>query len=60
MSDGSRPPLAGRAPVFADTISAVYEDMPKAIGAAFFATVVLVFWFRVFSVGEEELAGVSD
>jgi len=42
MSNGSRPPLAGRAPVFADMISAVYEDMPKAIGAAFFATVVLV------------------
>jgi predicted RND superfamily exporter protein len=42
MSDGSRPPLAGRAPVFADMISAVYEDMPKAIGAAFFATVLLV------------------
>ena len=42
MSDGSRPPLAGRAPVFADMISAVYNDMPKAIGAAFFATVVLV------------------
>ena len=42
MSDGSRPPLAGRAPVFADMISAVYNDMPKAIGAAFLATVVLV------------------
>jgi hypothetical protein len=42
MSNGSRPPLAGRAPVFADLIAAVYEDMPKAIGAAFFATVVLV------------------
>jgi predicted RND superfamily exporter protein len=42
MSDGSRPPLAGRAPVFADLIAAVYEDMPKAIGAAFFATVLLV------------------
>jgi predicted RND superfamily exporter protein len=42
MSDGTRPPLAGRAPVFADVISAVYNDMPKAIGAAFFATVVLV------------------
>jgi preprotein translocase subunit SecF len=26
MSDGSRAPLAGRAPVFADMISAVYED----------------------------------
>ncbi len=46
MSDGSRPPLAGRAPVFADMISAVYNDMPKAIGAAFFATVVLVCWSR--------------
>jgi len=42
MSNGERPPLAGRAPVFADMISAVYEDMPKAIAAAFFATVVLV------------------
>ncbi|MGB5810581.1 MAG: MMPL family transporter [Polyangiales bacterium] len=42
MSNGSRPPLAGRAPVFADMISAVYEDMPKAIGAAFLATVLLV------------------
>ncbi len=42
MSNGSRPPLAGGAPVFADLIAAVYEDMPKAIGAAFFATVVLV------------------
>jgi predicted RND superfamily exporter protein len=42
MSDGTRPPLAGRAPVFADMISAVYSDMPKAIAAAFFATVVLV------------------
>ena len=42
MSDGTRPPLAGRAPVFADMISAVYDDMPKAIGAAFLATVVLV------------------
>lgn len=42
MSNGSRPPLAGRAPVFADMISAVYEDMPKAIAAAFLATVVLV------------------
>ncbi|MGB8332054.1 MAG: MMPL family transporter [Polyangiales bacterium] len=42
MSDGSRPPLAGRAPVFADMIGAVYDDMPKAIVAAFLATVVLV------------------
>ena len=42
MQNGERPPLAGRAPVFADMISAVYDDMPKAIAAAFFATVVLV------------------
>ena len=42
MSNGERPPLAGRAPVFADIISAVYEDMPKAIVAAFSATVVLL------------------
>lgn len=42
MADGTRPPLAGRAPVFADLIGAVYDDMPKAIAAAFFATVVLV------------------
>jgi hypothetical protein len=42
MSNEARPPLAGQAPVFADMISAVYQDMPKAIGAAFFATAVLV------------------
>lgn len=41
-AEGVRPPLAGRAPVFADMISAVYGDMPKAISAAFLATVVLV------------------
>ncbi len=41
-SEGTRPPLAGRAPVFADMISAVYEDMPKAISAAFLATLILV------------------
>jgi len=42
MSDGTRPPLAGQAPVFADMIGAVYDDMPKAIGVAFLSTVVLV------------------
>ena len=40
--DGSRPPLAGRVTVFADVVEAVYEDMPKAIGAAFLATLILV------------------
>jgi predicted RND superfamily exporter protein len=42
MSNGERPPLTGRAPVFADMVSAVYEDMPKAIAAAFSATLVLL------------------
>lgn len=42
MSNGERPPLAGRAPVFADMVSAVYEDMPKAIAAAFSATFLLL------------------
>ncbi|MEM7434752.1 MAG: MMPL family transporter [Myxococcota bacterium] len=42
MTNGERPPLAGRAPVFADMISAVYDDMPRAIAAAFLATVLLV------------------
>ncbi|MEM7137365.1 MAG: MMPL family transporter [Myxococcota bacterium] len=42
MTNGERPPLAGRAPVFADMISAVYDDMPRAIVAAFLATVLLV------------------
>ncbi len=42
LSDGTRPPLAGRAPVFADVIDAVYDDMPKAITAAFCATLILV------------------
>lgn len=42
MGNGERPPLAGRAPIFADMISAVYDDMPRAIIAAFLATVLLV------------------
>lgn len=42
MGNGERPPLAGRAPVFADMISAVYDDMPRAIVAAFLATLILV------------------
>lgn len=39
---GERPALAGRAPVFADMISAIWTDGPKAIGASFLATLLLV------------------
>jgi predicted RND superfamily exporter protein len=44
---GQRPALAGRAPVFADMISAIVVDGPKAILASFTATLLLVlFAFR--------------
>ncbi len=44
---GERPALAGRAPVFADMISAIWTDGPKAILASFAATLLLVlFAFR--------------
>jgi hypothetical protein len=47
LPDGTRPPLAGRAPVFADIISVIWTDGPKAIGASFLATCLLVlFTFR--------------
>ncbi|MCA9580696.1 MAG: MMPL family transporter [Myxococcales bacterium] len=47
LPDGSRPPLAGRAPVFADMIAIIWEDGPKAIAASFAATLLLVvFAFR--------------
>ncbi|MDH3726875.1 MAG: MMPL family transporter, partial [Myxococcales bacterium] len=39
---GERPALAGRAPVFADMISAIWTDGPKAILASFIATLLLV------------------
>lgn len=39
---GERPALAGRAPVFADIISAIWVDGPKAILASFIATLLLV------------------
>ncbi len=39
---GQRPALAGRAPVFADMISAIWTDGPKAILASFIATLLLV------------------
>jgi predicted RND superfamily exporter protein len=47
MESGRRPALAGRAPVFADMISAIVADGPKAILASFTATLILVlFAFR--------------
>ncbi len=47
LADGSTPPLVGQAPVFADMIEAVYDDMPRAIGAALLVTLLLaVFGFR--------------
>lgn len=42
LSDGRRPPLTGTAPVFADMIDAIWANTPKAIGASFFATLLLV------------------
>jgi len=40
--NGSRPPLAGRAPVFADMVEVIYTDGPLAIAASFLATLALV------------------
>ncbi len=41
--DGSQPPVAGIAPVFADLLSALYQEGPKTIGIAFLLTLGLVF-----------------
>jgi len=43
LSDGSRPPLAGRAPVFADMIQVIRADGPKVMALSFFVTCLLVF-----------------
>ncbi|MBN1652933.1 MAG: MMPL family transporter [Deltaproteobacteria bacterium] len=42
LDDGTRPPLAGRAPVFADMIEVVWTDGPKAIVLALSATTLLL------------------
>lgn len=42
LDNGERPPLIGRAPVFADVIAAMWDDGPKAVGASFAATLVLL------------------
>lgn len=47
LPDGSRPPLAGTAPVFADMIESILEDGPKAALAALGVTILLLaFTFR--------------
>lgn len=42
LEDGSRPPLAGRAPVFADMVEVIVQDGPKAIVLSICATMLLV------------------
>ncbi|MCA9577897.1 MAG: MMPL family transporter [Sandaracinaceae bacterium] len=42
LADGTRPPLAGRAPVFADMIQVISDDGPRTIVVSFLATLVLV------------------
>ncbi|MCB9667794.1 MAG: MMPL family transporter [Myxococcales bacterium] len=42
-STGKHPPLAGRPPIFADMLEAIWQDGPRAIGASLVATVMLLF-----------------
>lgn len=42
LPDGTRPPLVGRAPIFADMLEVVYADGPKAVLASLLATCLLV------------------
>lgn len=42
LDDGSRPPLVGRATVFADIVEVIWLDGPKAIALAFAATTLLL------------------
>jgi uncharacterized protein len=42
LADGSAPPVVGQPPVFVDLLDAIFDDGPKAVGAAFLATVLLV------------------
>lgn len=47
LPDGTRPPLAGQAPVFADLIDSIVADAPKTIAISFALTVLLIsFTFR--------------
>ena len=52
-ADGERPPLVGRAPVFADMIEVIWTDGPKAILASLIATLALV--LAAFTRGRERL-----
>jgi len=42
VDDGSRPPVVGRATVFADIVEVIWHDGPKAIAVAFIATTLLL------------------
>lgn len=42
LPDGTRPPLAGRAPVFADMIASIVRDGPRSIALSFGLTCALV------------------
>lgn len=47
LPDGTRPPMTGNAGVFADLLSAIYTDAPKAVGVALLLTsILLLFAFR--------------
>ena len=47
LPDGTRGLVVGRAPVFADMISAIYRDGPRAVAASLLATALLLgFAFR--------------
>lgn len=41
-ADGSAPRVVGNAPVYADLISAIWRDGPRAVGVSFVATLALV------------------
>ncbi len=50
LPDGSRPPLAGRAPIFADMLESVWRDGPIAILCSLgFTVLLLLFAFRRWS-----------
>ncbi|MEM9113357.1 MAG: MMPL family transporter [Myxococcota bacterium] len=42
LANGSEPPVVGQPPVFADLLDAIFDDGPRAVSAAFLATVLLV------------------
>ncbi|HJL38311.1 MAG TPA: MMPL family transporter [Polyangiaceae bacterium LLY-WYZ-15_(1-7)] len=47
LDDGTPPPLAGRAPIFADVLEAVTDDGPLAVGLSLLMTALLcLFAFR--------------